>query len=65
MPSGPPELQREFGDDATALEFIDKNYEVGKGFVIRPRVAGYKATAKENRALDYLWLEWDYGFEGC
>lgn len=65
MPQGPDYLQEEFGDDSNALAVIDTNYIVDKGFIIRPKVAGYRATALENRALDYLWLEWDFAFEGC
>lgn len=65
MPQGPPELQEEFGTDYAALQIIKENYTEGKGFVIRPKVEGYKSTELENRALNYLWLEWDYGFEGC
>lgn len=66
MPSGPPELWKDFPDgDSDALIAIDENYVVGKGFVIRPKVVGYKPTEIENKALDFLWLEWDYAFEGC
>lgn len=66
MPSAPLDLQNKFpGMDQEALEVIDANYSVGKGFVIRPKVAGYKPTERENDALNYLWLEWDFAFEGC
>lgn len=65
MPQGPPELQEEFGNDWKALQTVSENYIVGKGFVIQPKVKGYKATPLEHRALEYLWLEWDYAFEGC
>jgi hypothetical protein len=65
MPQAPTYLQEEFEDDSVALKTIENNYEVGKGFVIRPRIVGYKGTDLENRALDYLWLEWDFAFEGC
>ena len=65
MPSGPPELQEEFGDDSKAFQVISENYIVVRGFVISPKVVGYKPTPLENRALDYLWLEWDYAFKGC
>jgi hypothetical protein len=66
MPSGPPELWDLFPNgDADALEAIAENYTVGKGFVIRPKVAGHKPSELENAALDHLWLEWDYAFDGC
>lgn len=65
MPAGPPELQEEFGTDSAALKVIEENYTFGKGFIISPKVEGYKPTPLENRALDYLWLEWDWGFWGC
>jgi hypothetical protein len=66
MPSGPPELWKYFPNgDGDALKAIAENYVVGKGFVIRPKIAGYKPTDIENKALDFLFFEWDYAFEGC
>lgn len=66
MPSAPPDLQDKFpGYDKEALNVIAKNYTVDKGFVIRPKTAGYEPTERENDALNYLWLEWDFAFEGC
>ncbi len=65
MPSAPPYLQEMFDNDSVALAIIGEHYSVGKGFVIRPRTPGYKATTQEEHALDYLWLEWDFAFEGC
>ncbi len=65
MPQAPEYLREEFDDDRSAFAVIEKNYVDDKGFVIRPKVEGYKPTALEKRALDYLWLEWDYAFEGC
>lgn len=66
MPCGPPELAAKFPNgDSEALQVIAVNYDVGRGFVIRPKVAEYKPTERENDALNYLWSEWDYAFEGC
>ena len=64
MPQAPEYLREEFDDDQAAWKVLNEHYREAKGGLIVPRVAGYKATEQENRALDYLWLEWDYGFEG-
>lgn len=64
MPSGPPELWKVFPNgDSDALDAIEDNFVVDKGFVIRPKVKGYKPTYRESLALDHLFLEWDYAYE--
>lgn len=62
MPQAPDYLRKQFADDGEALDAIRVGYYVDKGFIIRPRYKGYEPSERENNALDYLWLEWDYGF---
>ena len=63
MPQASEELRSKFpGGDGEALDVIDKNFVVPKGFVIHPKVKGYKPTKREDDALDYLFHEWDYGY---
>ena len=64
MPQATQELRDKFpGDDKEALKVIEDNFIVHKGFVIRPKVKDYKPTQREDDALDYLFHEWDYGYE--
>lgn len=58
-------MLEEFENDADALDVIDKNFRVDKGFVIHPRVVGYEANKEECKALCYLQNEWDFAAEGC
>ena len=63
MPSGPPELHARFGNDSTALELLEKaGYTHDKSFTIRPP-AGHKPTKDEMDAINYLVLEWDWGYD--
>ena len=63
MPQASEELRAMFpGSDQEALEVIDKNFIVPRGFIIRPRVSGYEPTERENFAIDYLFHEWDFGY---
>lgn len=63
MPTAPESLRRQFpGMDAEAWEVLGKNfYEVG-GHIMR-HDKSIKPTERQLAALDYLWLEWDYGSE--
>ena len=63
MPSATPELQAKFpGCDREAFEVLKKNYNEKAG-VFYPKVVDYKATEREDDALDYMFHEWDYGYE--
>lgn len=63
MPSAPPELAAKFPrGDEQAFEIIDANFNTRRDGMIEPKVVGYKPTPEEDEALDYLWLEWDYGY---
>lgn len=62
MPSGPPELQAKWGDDAAALKFLaDRGYKLLRTWDHKKPTPDHVPDADENSALDYLFLEWDYG----
>lgn len=62
MPSGPVELHEKWGDDLSATAYLEKRgWKLMPGFVWRMPSQEYKPTAEENSAVDYLFLEWDYG----
>lgn len=63
MPQAPQYLRDEFADDGVALEVIAENFTVTRG-LIQKKSYGYIPTPKENHAIDYLWLEWDYAYLG-
>lgn len=64
MPQATPELAAKFpGGDTEALQVIKANFVVPRGFVIHPKVKGYKPTEREDDAIDYLFHEWDYGYD--
>lgn len=64
MPQSPPELRAKFPDgDLEALRVLKENFVIDQSGVIHPRAWGYEPTSRENEAIDYLWLEWDYGYE--
>lgn len=62
MPQAPQYLRDEFEDDSEALHLLEANFVVDRSGMFRQRDPHYLATAKEVRALEYLILEWDYGF---
>ena len=63
MPSATEDLRNKFpGDDREALEVIDENFIVDSSGRIRPKIADYEPTLRENDALDYLFYEWDYEY---
>ncbi len=64
MPQAPEYLRKMFTDDQAAFKVIDANFNTSPGGIISPKVVGHDPTEQENYALDYLWLEWDYGFSG-
>jgi len=61
MPSGPAELHERWGGDAAALQHLhDRGYgETPSGLLVPPR--DHEASDDDNSALNYLFLEWDYG----
>jgi len=61
MPQAPYELQKRWTDDSAALSHLAPNF-TWRGGMIRPR-DGYTPTQEDYSAIDYLILEWDYGFE--
>lgn len=63
MPQASEELRAKFpGDDAEAWDVLKENFNDTAG-VIYPKVEGYKPTEREDDALDYMFYEWDYGFD--
>lgn len=63
MPQAPEELRAKFsGGDGEALDILRENYVVDCSGVIHPKTKDYQPTKRENEAIDYLWLEWDYGY---
>ncbi len=62
MPSGPIELHEKWGDPSRALECLALNFRDDKG-VIRPRCDSYTMTDDEASAVNYLCMEWDFGYE--
>lgn len=63
MPSAPPELQAEWpGGDLEAIQYLEaQGYRQTRAFGWRRPAPDHEPTERENSALDYLWLEWDWG----
>ena len=62
MPQAPDELREKFPDgDGEAWEVLEANFVDNRG-LISPKQKGYTPTDRENEAIDYLWLEWDYAY---
>ena len=65
MPQATDELRAKFpGDDGEALDVLEQNFVVDRTGVIRKKDSAYKPTDREFDAIDYLFQEWDYGYEG-
>jgi hypothetical protein len=62
MPQASPELRAEFEDDGVAWAILQGNFLEEAG-CIYPAVPGYKPNEKENRAIQYLFEEWDYAYD--
>lgn len=66
MPQGPARLHQLFGDDGTAWAYLKR-----RGFIIQspfmgriiPPYLGYKITSREEDAIDYLFMEWDWVYD--
>lgn len=64
MPQATDELRAKFpGWDAEAMEVLEKNFICSKGGVYRKKDPNYEPTQREWDAIDYMWQEWDYGYE--
>jgi hypothetical protein len=64
MPQATPELQAKFpGGDAEAWGVLRENFRDDCG-MIRPKDPKYRPTTdREWEAINYLFHEWDYGYE--
>lgn len=63
MPQASDELRAKFpGSDQEALEVLSANFIETK-FVFRKKDAAYVPTRREWEAIDYLFHEWDFGYE--
>lgn len=61
MPQAPDHLRAKFADDSAAFEALGFNFFCLPGGVIYPK-EGYVPNAHEWDAIDYLIMEWDYGY---
>jgi hypothetical protein len=69
MPSGPPELHKYWCDkdpegcgDAAAIEYLGRQgYKLTKEWFWIPPTPDHEPTEEENKALNYLVWEWDFG----
>lgn len=65
MPSAPQELRDKFDGPEDAWKVLER-FCVNDQGIIRPRtdadVLLVKEDAELRAAVDYLWLEWDYGY---
>lgn len=62
MPQSPAHLQAQFPSDSEALEILKENFIIYRNGMIGRKDPGYVPTEKEKDAVDYLVLEWDYGY---
>lgn len=62
MPTAPEHLRARFADDSAAWDVLREHYRDDRG-VIRPKPPGRWPSTHEARAIDYLVLEWDYGYD--
>jgi hypothetical protein len=63
MPQGPAHLHEKFKDDAGAWKILQQvGYTDDRGMIIPPDDE-YRPTEEEKEAIDYLVLEWDYGWD--
>jgi hypothetical protein len=63
MPQASEELRVKFpGWDEEAHAVLEANFTEKAG-IFRPKIKGYKPTPREDEALDYMFHEWNYGYE--
>lgn len=61
MPQGPADLHHKWGDCSNALAQLGDRFTNTAG-VIRPK-DGTIPTDEDLSAINYLFLEWDFGYE--
>lgn len=69
MPQGPAELHEYWesksdkgGDDAAMTHLLDnRGFRCRNGIILQPK--GHVNSEEDNSAIDYLCMEWDYGYE--
>jgi hypothetical protein len=64
MPSGPPYLHEFWQDDSNAWAFLKTNFDEVENGMISPKDPKHIPTFVEWRAIEYLILEWDWGYKG-
>jgi hypothetical protein len=63
MPQATDDLRAKFpGWDAEALEVLAENFTDTRG-VFRKKNPAYQPTEREWEAINYMFQEWDYGYE--
>lgn len=60
MPQAPKELSDKW-NESTAFTQITENFKISRDGIIYP-INGYSPTEEDYSAIDYLILEWDYGY---
>lgn len=62
VPKGEVLDRKKWTSDKEAIDFLEKQgYKLRSGFTWQKPTPEHKPTMDENAALDYLWLEWDFG----
>lgn len=61
MPQGPAHLHEKFGDVGPAWDVLKDNFHCKAG-MIYPKSSLHEPTKEEDEAIDYLCLEWDFGY---
>lgn len=57
-----PISNRQFESDHEAIDFLKEHgYVLAQGFIWHKPKVGYTPTPDEAAALNYLFLEWDFG----
>lgn len=62
MPQASEELRAQFIDDVDAFECIKENFKVERNGLIVQKDPSYKPSTREQAAISYLVLEWDYAY---
>ena len=63
MPQSTPELQAEWGDDSTAVEYLKAaGYRLNRDWSWSLLDPLQRPTVKEIRAITYLIQEWDFAW---
>jgi hypothetical protein len=63
MPQGPEHLHEKWQSDEKAMRFLqDRGYTITRGFEWKRPNVYHQPTEEEMEAMDYLVLEWDFGW---